>query len=355
MRIEIIQGDCREIMAGMEADSIDAVVTDPPYGIGFMGKEWDTFSKANEAASKCLRKGLLLSVRPDGQVTYSKKASSSSWKAGSYDFSRNTEFQQWFTGWASELLRIAKPGCHVLCFGGTRTYHRLTCALEDAGWEIRDCLMWLYGSGFPKSHNLKGDWQGWGTALKPAWEPVVLARKPFKGTVANNVQEYGTGALNIDGCRIGTEERRNPEAGFIRRGRTDEEVFSQADKNKPDNPPHAVHGRWPANLLMDGPMLNSQSRFFYCAKTSRKERNVGCNGQANTHPTIKPLALMKYLCRLITPPGGVILDPFNGSGTTGVAAKELGFGYVGIEREAEYCEIARKRIAAVEPALMGAV
>jgi site-specific DNA-methyltransferase (adenine-specific) len=326
------------------------------------------------------------------------------------------------------MLRVAKPGAHLLAFGGTRTFHRLTCAIEDAGWEIRDCVGWLYGSGFPKSldvskaidkaagaereivgrakrdagsksahafercRELEYDitapatdaarqWSGWGTALKPAWEPVILARAPLAGTVAATVCEYGTGALNIDGCRIGTATI--PTNGWKCGG---ERVYGGGNGIPSENYRGTVHtGRWPANLIHDGsdealalfPQTGpskasmrgdlhgriygngkgpsgpdslrghndaggSTARFFYCAKSSRAER-----GEGNVHPTVKPLALMRYLCRLITPPGGLVLDPFAGSGSTLIAAVEEGFEAVGIERDEAYAEIARQRLAPV--------
>lgn len=356
----IIKGDCLNVMTGLPAASIDAIVTDPPYGLSFMGKDWD--------------KGV---------------PGESFWR---------------------EALRVAKPGCHILAAGGSRTYHRLTCAIEDAGWEIRDCIIWMYGSGFPKSHNLKDDWQGWGTALKPAFEPFILARKPLDGTVANNVQRHGCGGLNVDGCRVETGEnttiRHSSSSSSYLTGKIgcvqpkQSPYFTGSDK-----------GRWPANVIHDGsdevvgvfpethaagtyregsragntfnkrqdsgkdkqrPAIDnggSASRFFYCAKTSPSEREEGLNGlpekelkaygnftgtedhspklniqSRNHHPTVKPIDLMKYLCRLITPPGGLILDPFCGSGSTGVAAMREGFNFIGIELNADYAEIARRRI-----------
>lgn len=316
----IIKGDCLNVMAGLPAASIDAIVTDPPYGLSFMGKDWD--------------KGV---------------PGESFWR---------------------EALRVAKPGCHLLAAGGSRTYHRLTCAIEDAGWEIRDCIIWMYGSGFPKSHNLKDDWQGWGTALKPAFEPFILARKPLDGTVAENVQRHGCGGLNVDGCRVGTEEvgaRSSNWDGITRRN-----IFLGLNEFE-GNP---TRGRWPANVIHDGSdeavgvFPDDNSRFFYCAKASPSEREEGLNGlpdvkagsyklrtdahsernglttapRTNHHPTVKPVDLMKYLCRLITPPGGLILDPFCGSGSTGVAAMREGFNFIGIELNNDYAEIARRRI-----------
>ncbi len=360
MSWEVVEGDCLDVMRGMDAESVDAIVTDPPYGLGFMGKEWDH--------------GV-----PGAPF----------WRAA---------------------LRVAKPGAHLLAFGGTRTFHRLTCAIEDAGWEIRDCIMWVYGSGFPKSLDISKaidktadyrlqavvrraaveavevaglslpgnsrwdwtvgehapgnkwwaefqawipelsddqrdrvereivarvqkaagwftsrdiynvtvpateaarEWDGWGTALKPAWEPIIVAMKPLDGTFAENAQRHGVAGLNIDGCRVA-----GTEAAHITRGHND------------------VGG--------------SAARFFYTAKASRAERNNGGDVAIdNRHPTVKPVSLLKYLCKLVSiPTGGVILDPFCGSGTTGVGAMDNGQDFVGIEKDAEDCEIARKRITA---------
>lgn len=322
----IICGDCLNVMASMESDNIDSIVTDPPYGLSFMGKDWDHSVPG---------------------VPFWKQA-----------------------------LRVAKPGSHLLAFGGTRTFHRLMVAIENAGWEIRDTVMWVYGSGFPKTHNLKGEWEGWGTAFKPAWEPVVVARKPFKGTVAENVLKHGTGALNIDGCRVAHSE----PIKIMKSQAAGNKVYRQSGRYK-ETTELKSSGRWPANLIHDGSdevtglFPNDSARFFYCAKASKRERNAGCeeleekkrdesrnakqpsmNGGVgnpynrgakpvvNHHPTVKPVALMRYLVRLVTPPGGVVLDPFCGSGSTGVAAIEEGFRFVGIDISAEYCEIARRRI-----------
>jgi site-specific DNA-methyltransferase (adenine-specific) len=301
--------------------------------------------------------------------------------------------------WA-EALRVAKPGAHLVAFGGARTFHRLACAIEDAGWEVRDCLSWLYGSGFPKSLDVSKaidksagaerevlgksayaarantvsraiepgggvrysvdtrlvtapatdaarTWQGWGTALKPAWEPVILARKPLVGTVAANVLAHGTGAINVDGCRISLPEgEENPSiaryASTQQHGNNGWNHVNRGARFDASAAASAASGRWPANVVLDeeaAAMLGEPSRFFYTAKASRRER-----GEGNTHPTVKPLALMRWLCRLVCPPGGTILDPFAGSGTTGIAALEEGFMFVGVEREAEYAEIARKRL-----------
>ena len=326
MTHSVRHGDCREVMAAMDAASVDAIVTDPPYGLAFMGKGWDHAVPG-------------------------------------------VEF------W-TEALRVAKPGAHLVAFGGTRTFHRLACASEDAGWEVRDTLSWLYGSGFPKSHN--GPWGG--TALKPAWEPIIMARKPLTGTVAANVAAHGTGALNVDECRIDASAGR---PHIVSKAEPSLNAFGNG-LNGSAFAGSTTLGRWPANVLLDegaAAQLDAEagerksgvpgvrrkshdtsamsgrlgitgqreagygdtggaSRFFYTAKASRKER-----GEGNHHPTVKPIALMRWLCRLVTPAGGTVLDPFTGSGTTGCAAALEGFGFVGIEREAEYVAIAERRIA----------
>ena len=437
----IIVGDCFKVLPTLEPDSVDACVTDPPYGIGFMGKKWDNFTKP-----------VLIG---------------------------NQRFQSWCTAWSIELYHVLKPGGHFLAFGGTRTSHRLTCALENAGFEIRDCLMWLHGQGFPKSldvskaidkaagatrrvigtklgqpgystapskgrgsYNAAVDgswqdserecqvteaattdarkWQGWGTALKPAWEPIILARKPLsEPTVAANVLKWGTGALNIDGCRVGIDPNADAsQLRTMRRGKR-EGGDGWGMSTVQGDEPQVVHpeGRWPANVLLDeeaAVMLNEQSgklksgvgnfrrkrhetnamagslgeprnnveeisygdsggasRFFYCAKAARSERNAGCEllepsrsqyrtndpsensirtrlhgskQTTNSHPTVKPIALIRYLCRLVTPPGGVILDPFAGTFTTGIAAILEGFDYILIEKDPKYVEIGLARL-----------
>ena len=382
----------------MEDASVDAIVTDPPYGLAFMGKTWDHGVPG---------------------VPF--------WKAA---------------------LRVAKPGRTCWPSAGRWTFHRLACAIEDAGWEIRDCIMWVYGQGFPKSLDvskaidraagakrrkvqpgnppaygrLAGNSRPWmddpshtiddenpvtaaaaaaaagrGTALKPAWEPVFVCRKPLNGTVSETVQKHGTGSLNIDACRIpfsNDNDKAAAAAAAAQRLCQNNSVFGGFSDNGPASISGYLagmdKGRWPANVIHDGseetlglfpesqsrpekschremtsrgykggalgqrkakdhPWVaipkpsyadrGSAARFFYCAKASRKER-----GDGNTHPTVKPLALMRYLCRLVTPPGGLILDPFMGSGTTGKAARVEGFRFVGIEKEKAYLAIARKRI-----------
>jgi site-specific DNA-methyltransferase (adenine-specific) len=302
---QLHQGDCREILKTLPDNSIDSVVTDPPYELGFMGKKWDNTGIA-------------------------------------YDTSM----------WA-EVLRVLKPGGHLLAFGGTRTYHRMVVAIEDAGFEIRDSIHWIYGSGFPKSLNVgKQDgceaWDGWGTALKPAHEPIVVARKPLIGTVAANVLQYGTGAMNIDGCRVAGEPDR--ASGWSKSGSKAGQNTAMSGRNyarepKPDN----VAGRWPANVIHDGSdevtamFPENTHRFFYAAKASRAERNAE-NTTTNNHPTVKPIALMRYLLKLVTPPNGTTLDPFAGSGTTLAAAIHENFHAIGIELTPEYHPIIQARI-----------
>ena len=350
MTFTLHHGDCIEVMRGMADGCVDSIVTDPPYELGFMGKSWDST-------------GIAYSV------------------------------ELW-----TQALRVLKPGGHLLAFSGSRTYHRMACAIEDAGFEIRDQIMWVYGSGFPKSHNVsKGidkaagatpaaqQWEGWGTALKPAHEPIVLARKPFAGTVAANVLQHGTGALNIDGSRVGADGGcAGAGAGAGAR------VFGDGLNGSFAKPVDGL-GRWPANVIHDGsdevgdgfPDNGSAARFFYCAKANKRDRNEGLDGftgkqvgakgnglartcatcgasvldgcqcpdrtfvnptRANHHPTVKPVDLMRYLVKLITPPEGVVLDPFTGSGSTGKGAVIEGFNFVGIEQDADYLDIARARI-----------
>jgi hypothetical protein len=430
----ILHGDCLHHLRAMPDASVDSIVTDPPYGLAFMGKRWD------------------------------------------YDV---PSVEIW-----AECLRVLKPGGHLLAFAGTRTQHRMAVRIEDAGFEIRDMIAWLYGSGFPKSldvskaidkaagakgtvvatglpvkrmipgagQNATGSWikdsgreyqpgeyrpatdaarqwSGWGTALKPALEPITVARKPLVGTVAQNVLTHGTGALNIDGCRIPTDDtlgggmfskgRPRVSDGWDRPWMHDPEVTGRKKVEAAAKVARAeALGRWPANLIHDGsdevtalfPQSKGQqgavgpqhgakasvntygnygprddfqprgdtgsaARFFYTAKASQDDRDDGLDhmpsvrtaamqgnmtdGQrlagdgkpiakptrANHHPTVKPTDLMRYLCRLVTPPGGLVLDPFCGSGSTGKAAVQEGFRFIGIERESDYAEIARARIA----------
>ena len=318
-------GDCLEELKTFADNKFDAIITDPPYGLSFMGKKWDYDVPSVEI-----------------------------WK---------------------ECLRVLKPGGHLLSFSSARTYHRMVVNVEDAGFEIRDQIMWVYGSGFPKNHNVgkavdkllgnerqvvgttttnvgmqggnftngsasgeititkgQSDWEGWGTALKPAHEPIVLARKPLsEKTVAENVLKWGTGAINIDKSRVPTDEP-------ITINTFDNGAKPFGDAVGEPYTSRQSEGRFPANFIHDG-IDTEWSRFFYCAKASKKER-----GKGNNHPTVKPQKLMTYLCGLITPPNGVILDPFMGSGSTGVAAVASGYSFVGIDREEDYVEISRLRL-----------
>lgn len=582
-RFVLHNADCLEAMKGMAADSVDAIVTDPPYGLAFMGSKWDNFggkSCGNDSAEVRRQKAEEYAAKNSGAPRYANG------HGGAPTLDAMRSFQSAMTPIFAEALRVAKPGAHLLAFGGTRTYHRLACAIEDAGWEIRDCIMWVYGSGFPKSmdvskaidkmmgverksRNGEGDhegnidfgmknrcpkcgkpyfsgnpctcpredsipvtpeaaaWQGFGTQLKPAYEPIVIARKPLEGTVAANVLKYGTGAINIDGCRVPTEgesvsnHSRSAEAA-ISKGKYGDGTAQETHQTEGQK-----LGRFPANLIHDGSeevlalfpdskgqcgavkgtepsrtgtngiygnyngqntMLprgdtGSAARFFYCAKASRSERNKNCERllqweqdqeltqliekssqllraisesmmqtldalvcnmtsfgndttvqsqseckfimstalklitelktslssqpsntsdaildaiktseesginvaqlaeklkhlkivstsaetdiainavsalfdvlseirgrakQGNHHCTIKPLALMRYLVRLVTRKGGIVLDPFMGSGTTGVAAIQEGMNFIGVEREPHYYEIAQRRIS----------
>ena len=374
----IYPGDCRVVMGCRADETVDAVVTDPPYGLEFMGKDWDR-------------------ALPDPEV----------WR---------------------QALRVLKPGGHLMAFGAPRLYHRMACHIEDAGFELRDCLMWMFGSGFPKSldvskaidglhgaerevvgisaggfaggtgqhagqggsynYRLTHDktipatddakrWQGWGTALKPAYEPIILARKPLRGTVAANVLEHGTGAINVDGCRV---------EGAVPQGISSAPSSWKVTTERRQSNPHDA-GRWPANVLHDGsPEVlrlfpgsggDSPARFFYCAKASTSEREAGMEGEdqewvdptreegsagrdnpragagrqgqrANAHPTVKPLDLMRWCVRLVTPPGGLVLDPFAGSGTTICAAVLENRNAIGIELSEDYCRIARQRVESWE-------
>lgn len=361
MSTRLIHGDCLDVLPTLDACSVDAVVCDPPYDLT-AGKKGGT-----GAASVNLDSPYGRSRISTGNGGFMGK----DWDATGVAFDPAT--------WAL-VLSVMKPGAYLLAFGGTRTYHRLACAVEDAGFEIRDSISWLYGSGFPKSLNV-GD--GRGTALKPAHEPIVVARKSTVGTVAANVAEHGTGALNIDACRVATDERVQASAsggvpfGGGNYAAGDGRVYSDAA------------GRWPTNVVLDesqaaaldaqtgvttsrsggkttnalGVMnddawvakemprtghddIGGASRFFptfrYEAKAPTAERPRGDDGTA--HPTVKPLDLMRWLVRLVTPPGGTVLDPFLGSGTTAEACLIEGFDCIGIEREAAYIDLARRRI-----------
>ncbi len=360
--ITILQGDCLELLKVMAPNSVDAVVTDPPYHLTSITKR---FGGDGAAPAK---------HGTDGAFARAARGfMGKQWDGGDISFRPET--------WLA-VARVLKPGGYLLAFGGTRTMHRITCAIEDAGFEIRDQLGWLYGSGFPKSHDAG---EGRGTALKPAQEPICMARKPLDGTVAVNIALYGTGALNIDSCLVGGMPDGRWPANIIHDG--SKEVLSVFPSSKGQQ--GVVTGEEPS-ALTDGIYgefkgrppceprgdTGSAARFFYCAKASkadreeglehlpiktageltggRKEGSAGLNspragagrtgGRRNTHPTVKPTELMRYLCRLVTPPGGIVLDPFAGSGSTGKAAKIEGFRFIGIERDPEYVTIARARL-----------
>lgn len=366
-RASVAHADARAFLQTLPENSIDSCVTDPPYELGFMGKAWDSTGIAFDPAF---------------------------WR---------------------EVLRVLKPGAHLCAFGGTRTFHRIAVAIEDAGFEIRDHLIWLYGTGFPKSLNL-GD--GIGTALKPAYEPITLARKPVdESTIAANLAAWGTGGLNIDACRLGRDPIDPSREGEQPRTNGVTSFRPQGGARG-----GAVAGRWPANVILDeeaGAMLDAQSgllksgnvtktyepidenlnslgkkkrtldpskvfadsggasRFFYSAKTSRAERDLGCEhltpksggeatdreddsagtknpragagragGVRNFHPTVKPVSLMRWLVRLVTPQGGIVLDPFVGSGSTGIAALVEGRSFLGSEMTGDYAPIISGRLNA---------
>ena len=311
----LLNDDCLVAMQKLIDDGVqvDSIVTDPPYHLQSIV---DRFGKEGSAPAQ---------YGTDGAFARASKGfMGKEWDGGDIAFRKET--------W--ELaLKLLKPGGHLLAFSASRNYHRMAVAIEDACFEIRDQIMWLYGSGFPKSHNL-GD--GWGTALKPAHEPIVMARKFIEGTNKNNREKYGTGGINIDGCRV--KGKDNPVKWTKPRGgiwKTDSNAKAELVENE--------KGRFPANVMHDG-LEEEWARYFYSPKTNNSEK-----GEGNTHPTVKPQELMKYLCRLVTPKGGTVLDPFMGSGSTGMAAKDEGFKFIGIEKEKEYFEIAEKRIKSASP------
>jgi len=415
MKIDLRLGDCIEILKTLPDNSVDSIVTDPPYHLTSIVKR---FGKEGSAPAQ---------YGTDGAFARASKGfMGKEWDGGDIAFRTDV--------W-KECLRVLKPGGHLLSFGGSRTYHRMAVAIEDAGFEVRDQIMWIYGSGFPKSHNIgkaidkiqgneskiKGfvprypegtrgekstgesswfggngfeeqpgmkpvfeinnEWEGWGTALKPAHEPICMARKPLsEKSIAENVLKHGTGGINIDDCRIGNETITTNGVG------SNWQYKSRNGIEQEKQEPH--EGRFPANIMFDeeaGKILDEQSgvkqynkgrkegnykgghrkeyvgtidndiekkvegqfysdmggasRFFYSPKVSKKER-----GNGNTHPTVKPIALMEYLIKLVTPKGGTVLEPFMGSGSTGIAAKNLGMSFIGVEKEEEYFEIAKQRI-----------
>ena len=417
--MKLLLGDCLDKLKELDDNSVDSIVTDPPYGLSFMGKDWDKVKATKETKSQVV-KGLGAGMKMTSLAD-------------------NIEFEKWVTEWSMECYRVLKPGGYMLAFGGSRMYHRLASGIENAGFEIRDQMMWVYGSGFPKSMDIskqidkkfgklderevvgtKGlnsyktkengpsrhaglredfdkvneltapvtdeakQWGGWGTSLKPAHEPIVMGRKPIsEKTVVDNVLKWGTGGINVDGCRVGTEKVSIHHAGS---SSSETYGWNKGDKKDSSKDYYENEGRFPANIIFDeeaGKLLDEQtgvltsgfmkagtarkmsesnvntyghydsdtsyrdtygdsggaSRFFYCPKTNKNDRNEG-----NIHPTVKPTDLMAYLIRLVTPKGGIVLDPFMGSGSTGKAAVREGMEFIGIERETEYFEIAKSRI-----------
>ena len=370
-KVKIHQGDCIEIMSKMKSQSVDVIIADPPYELNFMGKGWDNAGISFQT---------------------------STWQ---------------------KCYEVLKPGGYLLAFGGSRTFHRIAVAIEDGGFEIRDTIMWLYGSGFPKSMNVglaidkkngveskvvgkaykgssplpgnhkgswaddqkdgeydikqaQNEWQGWGTALKPSFEPIIVARKPFKGSLIDNVIKNGVGGINIDECRIGDDVIKGgtmPKMGSGEIGVCNYQTVGAERLERKDN-----IGRFPANTILDSQDGEEWRRYFYCAKASKKDRDEGLDEfnqekvndgritpidnafqrgetlRKNTHPTVKPTTLMQYLVRLVAPKGATILDPFMGSGSTGKAVmyenkeRNADYKFIGIEQEPEYCKIAEARI-----------
>ena len=368
----LYNGDCLVVMDNMKKCSVDSIVTDPPYHLTSIVER---FGKQGSAPAK---------FGTDGAFARASKGfMGKEWDGGDIAFQVDT--------WR-KCLELLKPGGHLIAFSGSRTYHRMAVAIEDAGFEIRDQCIWLYGSGFPKSHKVG---EGWGTALKPAHEPMVLARKPIdQKSVSENVLKHGVGGINIDDCRVQCE----PDYDIVRPDRTDAQAYNffrggEQDRinvrNTTRQQPSSeqiqeinARGRFPSNVMHDGSSVvedvfpDVSSRYFYTAKTNQAERNAGLHGKkegqyssdgrqkeienpfqrnksvaANTHPTVKPVELMRYLVRLVTPKAGLVLDPFMGSGSTGMAAREEEFKFIGIEKEEEYYEIAKARIKNVKPQL----
>lgn len=336
MGVTVHHGDSRDILKTFADASIDSVVCDPPYALVSVVQRFGNSPRSETTEN---------TANPYGRT--GRGFMGQRWDTG------ETAFDPAF--WV-DVMRVLKPGGHLIAFSGTRTYHRLACAVEDAGFEIRDMISWLYGSGFPKSHNVgkktgRSEDDGLGTALKPACEPIVLARKPLAGTVAATVLLHGTGALNIDGCRIeaNDDQLAAKYASIQNAGPRSNSVYGSDARDRAGSAPHEA-GRWPANVLHDGSdevdasFPDGAARFFYSAKADAADR---CGSK---HPTVKPIDLMAYLCRLVTPKGGVVLDPFAGSGSTGMACLREGFDCVLIEREAEYVADINRRLQHVEGA-----
>jgi DNA modification methylase len=319
--VTLLEGDCFEVLASLEAESVDAIITDPPYGIGFQSARWDSGAIRETAA-----------------------------RAGEDRLSPNQAFEVWARLWATECSRVLKPGAFLLAFGSPRTFHRLASGIEDGGLELRDTLMWLYAEGMPKFGRYYPG--GRATTLKPAFEPVVLARRKLDGTTGETIARYGTGALNVEDCRVGGRLPANVILGH--------DLDCEDERCAPGCPVAIADA-----CAKEGRSRLSPSRFLYCPKASRAERDAGCEGLPrrtldlfpkaegrgkpaevlNPHPTVKPLELMRWLVRLLCPPGGLVLDPTCGSGSTGAASVLEGRRFVGIEFERAYLEISAARIA----------
>ena len=406
----LVNGDCLEEVQKLvdKGVQVDSIVTDPPYHLTSIverfGKEGSAPAKDKDGAFQRQSVGFMGKEWDGGDIAFRKET----WEL---------------------FMKVLRPGGHLLAFSGSRTYHRMAVAIEDAGFDIRDQIMWLYGSGFPKSlnlgksvdkklgneriktgqtktHGIKGmpqseertaigagsfgqeveeeitvgtsEWEGWGTALKPAHEPIVLARKPLsENSIVANVLKHRTGGINIDTCRIEGEKQTRDSNPVMNSGKYAQNENADREETTPD-----TKGRFPANVMHNG-LQEDWARYFYCPKTSKAEKNRGLEDlpikktssmsgrrdshdmegysidndvtgrfvteKQNVHPTVKPIKLMKYLCRLVTPKGGTVLDPFMGSGSTGIAAKDEGFEFIGIEKEKEYFEIAERRISVASP------
>ena len=412
----ILTGDCLTMLPTIETNSVDAIVTDPPYAIGFMNRKWDTFSPSNAARIREQSGDREIDQRNPNLKGRGHRPAFGA--AVEYDRTpgANVRFQEWCREWAQKAIRVLKPGGYMLVCMSPRTQHRAVCGIEDAGFEIMDQIKWMYGQGMPKSvdvgraidmdlceepgrhwmrklpeekKRLPDDhvcaeteagrkWSGYGTGLRPAYEPILVAKKPTDGTIARNVQTYGTGGLHVDACRIGDSGGTRGATAGPSTG-----IYGDGFNGKAGVPVPGL-GRWPPNVAMDevaAAMVDDSggaSRFFYYQKTSRGEREAGCehlpvksageltggreegsegiksgrsgagrssSGRHNHHPTVKPIAVMRWLVRLVTPPDGIVLDPFTGSGTTGIACAVDGFRFIGIEKETEYVAIAEARIA----------
>lgn len=397
--VRLFLGSCLDVLRSLPADSVDAGVTDPPYGIGFMGKEWDTFAPdtIESRGRKAFKVGHGYKNHENPNIRGRSHSPARSPSQVEYDRSIEGQrgFQAWCQEWATEVYRVLKPGAHLLVCGAPRSAHRMISGVEDAGFEIRDGIAWLFGQGFPKSYNLDGEFDGWGTALKPGHEPICVARKPFRGTVEANMRAHGVGAINIDACRLdgigdGASVGRWPPNVAL-----DEQAARALDEQAGPRTSGANPTRRSADRLgrntygtfkgdaectpARGAETGGASRFFFCPKPSRAERDRGCDalphrtpgectdrtegsagitpyagagrsgGGRNFHPTVKPVALMRWLIDLVTPAGGVVLDPFLGSGTTGIAAVQGGYRFIGIDREQTYLELAAARIGVEVP------